>query len=168
MSLEGGGRPVDLSYEAMWSLGRSWRQMPKAQAWVLLPWGPWSRRHQPGPGSPAHTHPQPRAGVRACLQPRVTVPCQCDPWGPSSPHSHAGAGAGGRGPPSLLSGSGAPHGGSCGHTPHPSWVRCLSCSCPGVPAAHLAQGLPWVSRRQTPDHPQPCSYPSPALTPALL
>ena len=39
LSLEGGGRPVDLNYEAVWSVGRSWRQKPKARAWALLPRG---------------------------------------------------------------------------------------------------------------------------------
>lgn len=91
LSLEGGGRPVDLNYEAVWSVGRSWRQMPEACAWALLPRGLLSRRHQLGPALPPMPTPSPG-------QPRVTVP---EP---------------GAGPP-LLSGSGDPRGGSCSHTP---------------------------------------------------
>lgn len=91
LSLEGGGRPVDLNYEAVWSVGRSWRQMPEACAWALLPRGLLSRRHQLGPALPPMPTPSPG-------QPQVTVP---EP---------------GAGPP-LLSGSGDPRGGSCSHTP---------------------------------------------------
>ena len=87
LSLEGGGRPVDLNYEAVWSVGRSWRQMPEARAWALLPRGLWSRWHQLGPGSPAHAHTQPRAAPGHCALASVTP-------GVHHPPSHAGARAG--------------------------------------------------------------------------